>query len=110
METNIYSRAKVSVRVLDAFIVICLLVRALSIVYLSITGGFDISFDTLGGSEVSVQRLRYGEAIKEPLAPTREGYLFLGWYEDKNFTKEVDFSSVVATSSKTFYACWEEIK
>ena len=109
MEKNIYSRARVSVRVVDVFIVMCLLALALSIVYLSITGGFDISFDTLGGSEVDPIRLRYGETIVEPSQPTREGYRFLGWYEDKNFTRAVDFSATVATSSTTFYACWEEI-
>ena len=110
MEKNIYSRARVSVRVLDVFIVVCLLALALSIVYLSITGGFDVSFDSLGGSEVEPQRLRYGEQIKEPSQPTREGYVFLGWYEDKGLTKKVDFSSAVASSSTTFYACWEEIE
>ena len=109
MEKNIYSRARVSVRVLDVFIVMCLLALALSIVYLSITGGFDISFDTLGGSEVAPQRLRYGELIEEPLAPTREGYAFLGWYEDRELTKEVDFSSAVATGNTTVYAAWERI-
>ncbi len=110
MEKNIYSRARVSVRVLDVFIVMGILAIALSIVYLSVTGGFDVSFDTLGGSEVATERLRYGEAIEEPPAPTREGYAFLGWYEDKNFTRKVDFSTAVATSSRTLYACWEEIE
>ena len=110
MEKNIYSRARVSVRVLDVFIFMCLLALALSIVYLSITGGFDISFDTLGGSEVASLRLRYGEQIKEPSQPTREGYHFLGWYEDEALTKKVDFSSAVVSSSTTFYACWQEIK
>lgn len=110
MKKNIYSGTKVSVRFLDVFIIVGLFALALAIVYLSVTGGFDISFDSLGGSEVAPQRLRYGETIEEPTPPTREGYVFLGWYEDKNFTKEVDFSSAVATSSRTVYACWEEIE
>ncbi len=109
MRKNIYSGAKVSVSFLDVFIIVGLIVLTLVIIYLSVTGGFDISFDSLGGSEVAPQRLRYGEAIEEPLPPTREGYVFVGWYEDKDFTKEVDFSTAVATSSTTVYACWKEI-
>ena len=107
---NIYGKVKVSVRFLDVFITFTLFVLALVIIYLSLTGGFDVSFDSLGGSEVEPQRLRYGEQIKEPSQPTREGYVFLGWYEDKGLTKKVDFSSAVASSSTTFYACWEEIE
>ena len=109
MEKNIYSRARVSVKALDVFIALGILALAFTIVYLSVTGGFDISFDSLGGSEVASQRLRYGELIEEPLAPTREGHLFLGWYEDRELTKEVDFSSAVATKNTTIYAAWEQI-
>ena len=110
MEKNVYSKARVSVRFLDLFIIVMLFVLAFVIVYLSATGGFDISFDSLGGSKVDPIRLRYGETIVEPSQPTREGYRFLGWYEDKNFTRAVDFSATAATSSTTFYACWEEIE
>ena len=108
MEKSIYSRVRVSVAFLDGFIVVGLLLLACAIVVLSLTGGFDISFDSLGGSEVDSQRLRYGEVIDEPKPPTREGYAFVGWYEDMSFTKRVDFSTAVATESKTVYACWEE--
>ena len=110
MGKNIYSRVRVSVAFLDAFIVVGLLLLAVTIVALSLTGGFDISFDSLGGSTVESQRLRYGEVIEEPRPPTREGYAFAGWYEDVSFTEKVDFSSAVATSSKTVYARWEELR
>ena len=110
MAKNIYSKAKIGIGLLDAFIIVGLFALALLSVYLSATGGFNISFDALGGSEVNSQKLRYGEAIVEPRPPTREGYAFVGWYEDKSLTKEADFSSLVATSSITFYACWEEIE
>lgn len=110
MKKNIYSGAKVSVRFLDVFIIVALFVLAIVIIYLSVKGGFNISFDSLGGSKVATQRLRYGESIDEPQPPTREGYVFVGWYEDENFTKEVDFTSALATSSMTVYACWEEIE
>ena len=110
MEKNIYSRAKVSVRILDIFIILGLLALAAVIIFLSVNGGFDIKFDSGGGSDVAPQRLRYGEAIAEPEVPVRENYTFVGWYADKGLTDKVDLSSMIATQSVTFYAAWEEIE
>ena len=106
MEKNIYSRAKVSVKLLDAVIILGLVALVAVTVCLSVTGGFDISFDTRGGSEVESQRLRYGERVSEPEVPSREGYVFLGWYADEELTRRVDVSKMTATESTTLYASW----
>ena len=37
--------------------------------------------------------------------PTREGYAFVGWYSDEQFTNKYDFTTPV-TSSFTLYAKW----
>jgi len=108
MEKNIYSRSRISVRILDVVIIIGLLALASSIVFLSVNGGFDIRFDSGGGSHVDAQRLRYGEAISVPDAPTRENYTFVGWYADRGLTEKVDLSEMTATQSVTFYAAWVE--
>ena len=108
MEKNIYSRTKISVWVLDVVIVLGLIALVAATVYLSVTGGFNISFDTRGGSEVATQRLRYGESVLEPPAPTKEGYVFLGWYADEGLTRKVDVASMTATESATLYASWGE--
>ena len=108
MEKNIYSRAKISVRALEFFILLGLVALVVAIVYLSATGGFNVSFDTRGGSEIEPQRLRYGESIAEPPVPTREGYVFLGWYADEGLTRKVDVANMTATASVTLYASWGE--
>ena len=108
MEKNIYSRAKISVGVLDVVIFFGIVVLVVVTVYLSVTGGFNISFDTRGGSEVATQRLRYGESVAEPPTPTKEGYVFLGWYADEGLTREVDVSNMTVTESATLYASWGE--
>ena len=108
MEKNIYSRAKVSVRALEFVIFLGIVAMALIIVYLSATGGFDIEFDTAGGSVVATQRLRYGESVIEPIAPTKEGYVFVGWYADEGLTQAVDVANMTVTESTTLYALWEE--
>ena len=108
MEKNIYSHAKISVRVLDIIILVGFVALVVVTVYLSVMGGFNIRFDSRGGSEVDTQRLRYGESVLEPSAPTREGYVFLGWYSDEALTKEVDVANMTATQSITLYALWAE--
>ena len=39
--------------------------------------------------------------------PTKEGYIFDGWYEDEDFSGEAVTSTEGATGDKTFYAKWE---
>ena len=106
MENNIYKRAKISIRALEIFIFLGLVALALVIVYLSATGGFNVSFDTRGGSEVEAQRLRYGDSVTEPPIPTKEGYVFLGWYADEGLARAVDLENMTVTESTTLYAAW----
>lgn len=44
---------------------------------------------------------------KDFLNPTREGYTFLGWYEDENFTNEKPGIDATDIGDKTVYAKWE---
>ncbi len=39
-----------------------------------------VTFDTVGGSEVEVQKVGNGGKATEPTAPTKAGYTFDGWY------------------------------
>ena len=41
-----------------------------------------ITFDCHGGTEIQNQVVKKGEKLKEPEAPTKEGYEFVGWYVD----------------------------
>ena len=70
-----------------------------------------VTFDTGGGSTVSPQYLLKDgkEQAKEPLAPTKTGYTFLGWYTSLSSDTPYDFSSVV-THDITIYAKWEDGK
>lgn len=76
------------------------------------TGGsaikyYTVQFDTDGGSKVKTQTVKKGLTLSEPTAPTKEGYLFAGWYTDKEYTAAYDFSSAV-TKGFTLYAKWVE--
>lgn len=66
-----------------------------------------VIFNTNGGSNISNQNLyKYDKAVK-PADPTREGYIFVGWFSDFNLTKEYDFTLPV-TTDLTLYAKWNE--
>lgn len=102
--------SRVSVRLLDIVIILGIAAMAVLIPYLSAKGGFTVSFDSLGGTAVESQRLRYGDAIEAPTAPTRENYIFDGWTYDKDGKRAVDFSTATADKSTTLYAQWREIE
>ena len=66
-----------------------------------------VKFDTMGGSIVEDQIIANGTTATEPTAPSKEGYIFKGWYLDKDFSKPYDFSTPV-TADITLYALWEK--
>ena len=68
---------------------------------------YTVSFNTNGGSSISSTRVTSGSRLSEPIAPTRSGYTFAGWYTDRALTDEYDFDSAVYKSF-TLYAAWTE--
>ena len=45
---------------------------------------YTITFDSRGGSEVKSITAEAGAKIEAPAAPTKEGYIFGGWYESSD--------------------------
>lgn len=64
-----------------------------------------VTFNAMGGSETAAAPVRTGECITKPADPTRDGYVFGGWYSDQNCTKKWDFSTKV-TGAVTLFAKW----
>lgn len=70
------------------------------------TSTFLVSFNSMGGSTVQSQSVADGEKATEPIAPTKTGYAFGGWYSDLDLTDAWDFSTDVVTSDMMLYAKW----
>jgi len=68
-----------------------------------------LSFDTVGGSEISPIETNFGDTWVAPTAPIKEGYVFEGWYTDAEYSKEFDFGRA-AIEPLTVYAKWAEEK
>ena len=67
-----------------------------------------VKFESNGGSPVEKQAVQYGEKIRKPEDPTREGYSFDGWYADIDKTIPWDFETDVVNGNMSLYAKWVE--
>ena len=56
-----------------------------------------------GDTEISEKPTGIGQTVDKPADPVKEGKDFLGWYSDKELTKEYDFNSPV-TADLSLYA------
>ena len=68
---------------------------------------YTAQFDTNGGSAVDKVKTDKNGKIERPADPTKEGYIFVGWYSDSKLTKPFDFSAEL-TANSTLYAKWKE--
>lgn len=68
---------------------------------------FTITFDTQGGSEVKPLVLKEGETINLPNNPTKDGYIFEGWYLSDEFIEKFNATQTIS-SDITVYAKWKE--
>ena len=64
-----------------------------------------VEFNTDGGSAVDSQSVESGKMATKPEDPSLEGSWFLGWYRDKELTKEFDFTSPIINNTEV-YAKW----
>lgn len=108
-QKNSYDKGDTPIRILDGFIFVSLLLIVLMVVSFAVTGGYQVSFDTDGGTSVSSQKLRHGELVSEPEAPEKPGYAFKGWaaYREDGEIEAWDFSSSVIEGDKVLHAVWE---
>ena len=76
-------------------------------IYISQT--FKIEFDLNGATgTIASQNVTATKALTYPSIPTRDGYIFKGWYTDKSCTELYDFSAEI-TKDWTLYAGWTAI-
>lgn len=66
---------------------------------------YTISFEEDGGSTVATITQDFGTSVTAPMAPTKEGYLFSGWYSDVALTEHYLFTTMPAEDI-TLYAKW----
>ena len=65
--------------------------------------------DYLPVSSKNIDRM-YGELLEEPETPSREGYVFTGWYTDSGCSDMWDMESGTIQSDMTLYAGWQKLQ
>lgn len=71
------------------------------------TRRYTIHFDSTGGSTVASIRVKRYDVVTKPEDPTRDGYLFEGWYLDQDCRQKFVFYRH-PTQNLTLYAGWRE--
>ena len=69
---------------------------------------YTVKFDTRGAGKIDDQSVKKGGYATVPEAPQREGFEFLGWYENASVSKAWDFDAPV-NRNITLYAKWSEL-
>ena len=69
---------------------------------------YTVAFNLQGhGSAIDAQEVAEGGKVTEPTAPTADGWVFGGWYEESTCKNEFDFNTTI-NADKTLYAKWTE--
>ena len=66
-----------------------------------------VKFETNGAPSIKSVSVSRNNVITAPTAPVKDGFVFDGWYTDKNFATKFDFNTKI-TKSITLYAKWVE--
>lgn len=66
-----------------------------------------VKFETNGAPAIKSVSVSRNNVITAPSAPVKDGFVFDGWYTDKNFATKFDFNTKI-TKSITLYAKWVE--
>ena len=70
----------------------------------STTDRYTLYYESNGGTQYPDERYTEGTTVELTKEPTRDDFVFTGWYADEDLTKAVD--RVVMNSDKTVYAGW----
>ena len=65
-----------------------------------------VTYDSKGGSSVTAMRVVDNSYILPPNKPTKEGFIFAGWYSDAACTQFFDYDNTPVTGNITLYAKW----
>lgn len=104
---GLYKNVKMSVRTADLLVLITVAVFAVCLIFAVSHGGFTVTFDTNGGTDVQACKVMYGDKI-QPSVPEKENCSFTGWYLDEECKEEWDTEKDTAAESMTLYAGWKK--
>ncbi|PFH85774.1 InlB B-repeat-containing protein [Bacillus sp. AFS088145] len=70
---------------------------------------YTVTFNTSSGSTVASKTAIYNATISQPAAPTKKGFVFIGWYKDGAGKVAWNFATDRVTTNTIIYAKWENV-
>ena len=105
---GLYASVKMSLKTANILVAV-LIVALIAVTAFVVThSGFTIKFDTDGGSQIASVKAMHSEVLTVSEKPVKEGFVFTGWYTDRNCTQRWDMDKDTVTGSMTLYAGWEK--
>lgn len=72
------------------------------------TAVYTVTFDdNYSGQTLSTQTVQSGKTVQEVEPPARDGYTFLGWFQDATLNTPWDTASSKVAGNTTLYAGWD---
>lgn len=69
---------------------------------------FTVEFDSNGGTKIEGIKVEENGVVIEPAAPTKENFIFKGWFSDETLEEEFVFTTPIVKDI-TLYAKWQEL-
>lgn len=108
---GLYDKVNISVSQLNIIIPVLAIILIICMFLGLSNRGYLVQFNSQGGTTVgeeATHKYMYGEVIDPVEDPSREGYVFTGWYQDQACTFKWDMEKDTVTEPMTLYAGWEE--
>ena len=70
------------------------------------TQSYTVAFNTMGGNACDSQSVLFNGLVVKPSDPSKDGYIFAGWYKEADYQTKWDFTTDKITSDVTIYAKW----
>lgn len=105
---GLYAKVTMSLKTANIMVTVFILLLVAATVFIVSHNGFTVSFDTNGGSHIESVKVMHSETVQLKENPVKEGYVFTGWYTDRDCTDSFDITTDTVTTSMTLYAGWEK--
>ena len=70
----------------------------------------EVTFNTDGGSAIPSQLVDDNTVVLGPTVPTKQGYIFEGWYKEAALINQWDLANDVVTSATSLFAKWKVVQ
>lgn len=104
---GLYAKVNMSVKSANIMVAVLTAVLVIAAVFIINHSGFTVKFDTNGGSHMDSVKVMHSELVTVSQDPVKEGFVFSGWYTDRDCTNKWDIENDPVSGSMTLYAGWQ---